>query len=282
MKTLFNRSGLPVQLVVVFLVSFSLTAASIHCASFLGLNLFTDEEDVALGLELDEEIRANPDEYPILRNHPHVRAYVEEIGHRILQSQHIQKREIYPYQFEIIHDDSTINAFCTPGGFIYIYTGLMHFLENEASLAGVIGHEIAHAERRHATKRISGYFGTQILLAVVLGQEPGVVQEIAANLFAGLGFLANSRKDEKESDTYSMRYLQDTEYYPGAIRFFFDKILEQQNRREGMLERLLSTHPLPQDRVEHVEKTAIELNLPEPTEENLFIKRYEEFKKTLP
>ncbi len=282
MKTLFNRSGLHVQMFVVFLLSFSLTAASIHCASFLGLNLFTDEEDVALGLQLDEEIRANPDQYPVLRSHPHVQAYVEEIGHRILQSQHIQKRDIYPYQFEIIHDDSTINAFCTPGGFIYIYTGLMHFLDTEAALAGVIGHEIAHAERRHSTKRISGYFGTQLLLAVVLGQEPGIVKEIAGNLFAGLGFLANSRKDEREADTFSMRYLQDTEYYPGAIRFFFDKILEEQNRHGGTLERLLSTHPLPQDRVEHVEKTAIAQNFPEPTEENLFIKRYQEFKKTLP
>ncbi len=282
MKTLSNRSGLHVQIAVILLISISLTAASINCASFLGINIFTDEEDVELGLQLDEEIRNSPEEFPILQTHPHVREYVDAIGQRILQSEHIRKRDVYPYQFEIIHDDSTINAFCTPGGFIYIYTGLLHFLDNEAALAGVVGHEIAHAERRHATRRISGYFGTQLLIAVVLGEQPGILEEIAANLFTGLGFLSNSRKDEREADTYSMRYLSDTEYYPGAIRFFFDKILEEQNRKGGALERLLSTHPLPQDRVEHVEKSARDQNFPEPTEENLFTQRYQEFKKTLP
>jgi beta-barrel assembly-enhancing protease len=282
MKVLFNRSGLHVQIVFVLLVSFGLSAASIHCGSRFGLNLFTDEDDVQLGRQLDEEIRGNPDDYPILTTHPHVRAYVVEIGEQILQSQHIQKRDVYPYEFEIIHDDSTINAFCTPGGFIYVYTGLLHFLDNEASLAGVIGHEIAHAERRHATRRISAYYGTQILLAVVLGENPGIVEQIAANLFAGLGFLANSRGDERDADEFSMKYLEDTEYYPGAIRFFFDRILEQQQRHGGAVERLLSTHPLPQDRVAHVEKTAAERNFPEPTEENLFTERYREFKNTLP
>lgn len=282
MKTLFNRSGLHIQIAVVLLISVSLTATSIQCGSFLGFNLFSDSDDVALGDQLDEEIRNTPEEFPILQSHPHVREYVETIGDRILQSGHIRKREVYPYQFEIIHDDSTVNAFCTPGGFIYVYTGLLHFLDNEAALAGVIGHEIAHAERRHATRRISAYYGTQILLAVVLGENPGILEQIAANLFTGLGFLANSRSDEKESDTYSMMYLQDTEYYPGAIRFFFDKILEQQRRGGGAFERLLSTHPLPEDRVKHVDQTAREQNFQEPTEENLFTKRYQEFKKTLP
>lgn len=282
MKTIFNRSGLHVQIAVVLLLSFTLTATSIHCGSRLGFNIFSDSDDVQLGEQLDQEIRDNPEDFPILTNHPHVSEYVERIGEELLQSQDIRKRDVYPYEFEIIHDDSTINAFAAPGGYIYIYTGLMHFLDNEAALAGVIGHEIAHAERRHATRRISAYYGTQILIAVVLGQNPGIVEQIAANLFTGLGFLANSRSDEREADTYSMRYLQDTDYYPGAIRFFFDKILEEQQRGGGTVERLLSTHPLPQDRVEHVEETARKENFPEPTEENLFIERYQEFLKTLP
>jgi len=282
MKARFNSAGVHVQIAFVLLLSIALTATSIHCGSRLGLNLFSDSDDVQLGEQLDEEIRSNPEEFPILETHPHVRAYVVEIAERLLESQHIRKRDVYPYQFEIIHDDSTVNAFAAPGGFIYVYTGLMHFLDNEAALAGVIGHEIAHAERRHATRRISAYYGTQILLAVVLGQNPGVVEQIAANLFTGLGFLANSRSDEKDADTYSMKYLQDTDYYPGAIRFFFEKILESQQRGGGAVERLLSTHPLPQDRVNHVIETAEKENFPEPTEENLFIERYQEFIKTLP
>ncbi len=271
-----------IQIAAIFLLTISVSITSLNCGGRLGINLFSDEDDVTLGRQLDEEIRANPEEYPILTTHPHVRKYIENIGQRILQSQHIKKRDIYPYKFEVILDDSTINAFCTPGGYIYVYTGLMRFLQDEATLAGVIGHEIAHAERRHATRRISAYYGAQILLAVVLGQNPGVVEQIAANLFTGLGFLANSRSDEKESDDYSMKYLADTEYYPGSIRFFFDKILDMSGRTGGSVERLLSTHPLPQDRVRHVEETAKKEGFPEPTEENLFTNRYTEFQKTLP
>jgi beta-barrel assembly-enhancing protease len=278
----YRRTVVSLNIAAVILIFITVSFTSINCGSRLGFNLFTDQDDVLLGQQLDEEIRNNPAEYPILTTHPHVKEYVEQIGNRILQSQHIQKRDIYPYQFEIIKDDSTINAFCTPGGFIYVYTGLMRFLDDEATLAGVIGHEIAHAERRHATRRISAYYGVQILLAVVLGQNPGVVEQIAANLFTGLGFLANSRSDEKESDEYSMRYLADTEYYPGSIRFFFDKVLGETGPRGGSFERLLSTHPLPKDRVSHVEETAVKENFPEPTEANLFRNRYQEFKQTLP
>jgi beta-barrel assembly-enhancing protease len=278
----YRRTVISLNIAAVFLLFVSISVTSVNCGSRLGFNLFTDQDDVTLGKQLDEEIRNSPEEYPILTTHPHVKEYVEGIGSRILQSQHIQKRDVYPYQFEIIADDSTINAFCTPGGFIYVYTGLMRFVDDEATLAGVIGHEIAHAERRHATRRISAYYGVQILLAVVLGQNPGIVEQIAANLFTGLGFLANSRSDEKESDDFSMKYLADTEYYPGSIRFFFDKILEVSGQRGGSFERLLSTHPLPQDRVQHVEETAVKQNFPEPGEENLFRIRYQEFKRTLP
>lgn len=279
---MMRRYVTSLNMVAAVLLVLTVSLTSVHCGSRFGFNLFSDEDDVALGQQLDEEIRSTPEEYPILSTHPHVRENINAIADRILESQHIEKRDVYPYEFEVIHDDSTINAFCMPGGYIYVYTGLLRFVDDEATLAGVIAHEIAHAERRHATRRISAYYGTQLLLAVVLGENPGILEQIAANLFTGLGFLANSRSDEREADKYSMMYLEDTDYYPGAIRFFFDKVLEQQQTRGSTVERLLSTHPLPQDRVAHVEQTAKEKNYPEPTEENLFTQRYREFKKTMP
>lgn len=246
----------------------------------LGFNIFPDSKDIELGRQIDAEIRKNPKEYPLLHERPDVREYVERIGQKILASPEIRKRGLYAYTFEIIHDDSTINAFCTPGGYIYVYTGILKFLDNEATLAGVIGHEIAHAERRHATKRMSSALGVQILLTILLGQNPTQSEKLAANLFAGLGLLANSRADETEADTYSIRYLQSTEYYPGAIKFFFQKV--SAGGKRSALERLLSTHPLPQDRIENVEKLLTQLGIPEPSELNLFRERYETFKRTLP
>jgi predicted Zn-dependent protease len=246
----------------------------------VGFNIFPDSKDIELGREIDREIRKNPEQYPLLGGRPDIRQYIEQIGEKILASPEIKKRGLYAYRFEIIYDDSTINAFCTPGGYIYIYTGILRFLENEATLAGVIGHEIAHAERRHATKRISSALGVQILLSILLGQNPAESARLAANLFAGLGLLANSRADETEADMYSIRYLQSTAYYPGAIKFFFEKVSAVGKR--SSLERFLSTHPLPQDRIENVEKIVASLGIPQPQETNLFHRRYEQFKRTLP
>lgn len=264
------------SVVVLFAMLFS---ALFSCSS--PVNLFSDEDDVKLGKEIDEEIRNDPMEYPILQGRPDVKDYVIRVGHKILDSPDIKKRGVYVYQFEIIHDDSTINAFCTPGGFVYVYTGLLKFVDDEATLAGVIGHEIAHAERRHATKRITAAYGVQIVLGLVLGQNPSKVAEITANLFTGLGFLANSRSDETEADDYSFQYLTSTEYYPGGIRYFFEKI-GAEAKRGGSFERLLSTHPLPQDRVDHVMQLLAQAGNPVPTEANLFGARYQAFKRTLP
>jgi predicted Zn-dependent protease len=260
----------------------SITVALMVVSCSSPINIFSDSDDIKLGKQIDEEIRKDPENYPILQNRPDVKTYVEGIAQKILASPAITKRGVYAYEFEIIHDDSTINAFCTPGGYIYVYTGLLKFVENEATLAGVIGHEIAHAERRHATKRISAAYGVQILLSLILGENPSAVAEITANLFTGLGFLANSRADEKESDEYSFTYLQSTEYYPGGIRYFFEKIQSVSSSSGGSVERLLSTHPLPQDRIDHVMQMLAQAGTSDPTDANLFVSRYRAFQQTLP
>jgi predicted Zn-dependent protease len=268
---------------VALVLLFGWSLSSLSCIGALGLNLFPDSKDIGLGKQIDEEIRRDPKEYPLLADHRDMREYLESVGKRILESPAIRKKGLYAYTFEIIHDDSTINAFCTPGGYIYVYTGLLKFLDNEATLAGVLGHEIAHAERRHATLRMSSSLGIQALLSLALGESPSQMAQVSGNLFAGLGLLLNSRSDETEADTYSMRYLQSTPYYPGAIRYFFDKVSSGSGGGSGSsFQKLLSTHPLPQDRITHVESLLKELGNPRATEENLFSARYEELKNRLP
>jgi len=90
------------------LLVFSLCALS--CAGGLGINLFSDADDVKLGTELDQEIRTHPEQYPLLEGRPEVKDYVEEITHKVLSSPDVKKKGIYVYQLEIIDDDSTINA----------------------------------------------------------------------------------------------------------------------------------------------------------------------------
>jgi beta-barrel assembly-enhancing protease len=261
------------------LVCILLAVHCMGCSSMMHLNVFPVSKDIELGQQFDGEIRKTPKEYPLLKDHPDVKAYVAEIGKKILASPEIKYRNQFAYQFEIIKDDSTVNAFCTPGGYVYVYTGLLKFLDNEASLAGVIAHEIAHAERRHSTNKMTAQYGVQGVIGLASGKLGGSGTQIASAV-AGLGLLKYNRTEEEEADTYSFKYLQSTEYFPGAIRYFFEKV--GVGRSGGAFERLLSTHPLPQDRFDHVNKLLAEAGNPQPNESNIFEKRYQEFKKRLP
>jgi predicted Zn-dependent protease len=250
-----------------------------------GANIFSESQDVELGQQLDKEIKSNPREYPMLQGNQEIKDYVSGIGKYIINSSpKIERKNVFPYNFQVIND-SVINAFCTPGGYIYIYTGLMKFIDNEATLAGVIAHEIAHAERRHMTQRLTSYYGVSMILSLVLGNNPSAYAEIAANLFVGLGFLANSRSDEIEADNYSIAYLKTSKYYPGAIMFFFDNILAEQklkgNAPGGGLDRLLSTHPLPQDRIDNVREIMTGLK-DKDSLKGLYADEYRIFKSKLP
>ncbi|MBE2255064.1 MAG: M48 family metalloprotease [Ignavibacteria bacterium] len=266
-------------------IIFSLSLVSVSLLQSCGANIFSESDDVSIGRDIDKQIKNDPRQFPLLQGRPEVNNYVSNLGKTILNSSPlIQYKKVFPYEFQVIND-TIVNAFCTPGGFIYIYTGLIKFLDNEAALAGVIGHEIAHAERRHMTQRLTAYYGINSVLGLILGNNPGIGAQIAANLFVGLGFLANSRSDEIEADNYSIRYLTSTGWYPGAIVFFFDKIREKQKRdgtTPGGLERLLSTHPLPQDRIDNVKQQLTKLKInPDPTK-GLNLTEYQRIKSMLP
>ncbi len=216
------------------------------------INIFSDSDDVSLGQQVVEEINANPAEYPRYTGDPSVKTYIlDNIFNPILNSPKVAKKSIYRYSLEIVQDDSVLNAFALPGGPVYLYTGLLKYLDSEAALAGVVGHEIAHAERRHATQRMTAYYGVSVLLSLVLGQNPTEIAEIAANLFVGLAFLANSRAKEDESDQYSIEYLKDTKYYPGGVKFFFEKMRDDGivSSQSSQILTFLSTHPDPIQRI---------------------------------
>src|SRR3972149_481724 len=216
MKHSINKSLYP------FILSFTVLITAAVFLSCEQTNIFSDKDDVELGKEFDREIKNNPREFPMLDGHQDVKDYVTDMGKTILNSPYIKKKKIYPYNFQIIND-TIINAFCTPGGFVYIYTGLMRFADNEATLAGIVGHEIAHAEMRHVTQRLTAYYGVSMLLSFILGGNPSLLAEIAANLFVGLAFLKNSRDDETEADYYSIKYLPSTKWYPGGITYSFER-----------------------------------------------------------
>ena len=223
------------------------------CSAIQSLNIFPVEQDVALGSEFALQLQNSSKDY----NNPAVKNYItQKIFQPILQSPDVLYKNVFKYNLEIIKNDTILNAFAVPGGPVYVYTGLLKYLDSEAALAGVLGHEIAHAERRHATNRMTKQMGIQMLTQLVLGQNPSQTAMIVSNLFTGMTLLANSRADEDESDQVSMKYLQATKYYPGAVKFFFEKM-----RDDGKVEKggqgisvFLSTHPDPIARIASVDQ----------------------------
>ncbi len=217
--------------------------------------IFSIEDDIALGEQVAQEIESNPQEYPVLdpKDYPEAYAYVNAIKDRILSSDDITYRDEFEWRLRLI-DQDVLNAFAAPGGYIYVYTGLIKFLENEDDLAGVLGHEFAHADRRHTSKRIQKQYGIQVLLSVLLGNDPGILEEIAAGLAGNLTLLAFSRSDESEADAYSVRYLADTDYQCNGAASFFQLLLD--NDQAAGVPEFLSTHPSPESRVEDINNEA--------------------------
>ena len=272
-----------VTIISVLLIGMSLALFNTGCSdstSISDFNLFSTADDYQLGMQLDSEIKANPKEYPML-NSAEANAYLQSIVNQVIASPQIKYKGTFAYKVQIL-DTNIINAFATPGGFIYVYKGLLKFADNEATIAGVLAHEIAHSERRHATKRMTQQYGISILASLVLGSNPSALEQIGANLLTGLGLLKNSRDDEYEADEYSFKYLQDTKWYPGAITYFLEKIQAEQQSNPSAFEEILSTHPLDSKRIAQINEFIKKANLPAPNENNLFSQTYQQFKNSLP
>ncbi len=239
--------------------------ALIAVACNTGLNIFNYNDEVKLGAQFDKQIRRDTKEYPIYRKNPQVKNYiVNRIFNNVLSSPEIKMRKVYHYQLELIDNDKILNAFAVPGGYVYIYTGLIKYLDSEAALAGVIGHEIAHVERRHATQRITQAYGLQILASIALGNNPSQTSQIVANLLSGLTLLANSRDAEDEADEYSIKFLKNSRYYPGSVKFFFEKLRDEGkiSKDRSALATFLSTHPDPIARIKTTEERLRAMHIP--------------------
>lgn len=239
----------------VLISTLCLTLFAFGCGSTGGLNLFSIEEDIKLGRQVSQEINSNPDEFPVLPEQGNEEAYryIRNLTDKILNSGKVAYRNEFAWEVKIIDDDETLNAFATPGGYIYVYTGLIKFLDSEDELAGVMGHEIAHAAQRHSTQQMTKAYGLQILLGVVTGKSsPGTIEQIALGL-ASLNF---SRDHETEADEYSVIYLCGTNYNAAGAAGFFRKM---ESSSAGRPPEFMSTHPNPGNRVEKIDQKADEL-----------------------
>lgn len=239
------------------------------------LNIFTIEDDKTFGAQMEAEIARNPAEYPLLSRTAYASSYtyLDNMKTQIINSGQLQYANEFVWKLYIINNDTVQNAFCTPGGYIYIYTGLIKYLDNASSLAGVLGHEMAHADLRHSTVQMTQQFGLATLLEIVLGQNQNALTNIAAQL----SLLAFSRADETAADKHSVKYLCPTTYRADGAADFFQKIAGSTD-----IPAFLSTHPNPDNRVANIQAEKTTLGCTGSPTTQVEITDYNSFKASLP
>ncbi len=250
-------------------VAVSLVLAATSCAT-MGINagqlsLISTEEEIRLGRSLAAEIER---EERVLNN-PALSKYVSAVGRKVAAQ---SGRTGIPYSFTIIDNDDEINAFALPGGPLYVYTGLLKYAENEAELASVLGHEVAHVAARHSAEQITKEYGFALLSGIILGENPAAAASLASNIAGSLGMLKFSRNDEIEADRLGLRYMFEAGYHPDAMTTFQRKLGALEASGGGLALNLLRTHPASQDRIDAIRREIA--TLPPGASVEYYAKRY--------
>ncbi len=212
------------------------------------------EEEVALGVQSAPQMAA---QFGGLHPDPQVQAYVKHVGTQVVEASDA-KQTPYQFDFHVLRDNETVNAFALPGGQIFITAELLSRLENEAQLAGILGHEVGHVIGRHAAEHLAKARLTQGLVgaAGVAGsseQSGGQAAAMIANMVGQMVTMRFGRQDELESDTLGVRFMADAGYDPSALIRVMQILAESRGGNSAQPE-FLSTHPDPGNRSQRIEE----------------------------
>jgi beta-barrel assembly-enhancing protease len=182
---------------------------------------------------------------------PVVTEYVNRIGQNLVRNSDAQ----VPFTIKVIDSDE-VNAFALPGGFFYVNSGLILAADEEAELAGVMAHEIAHVAARHGMRQMTrmnwANIATVPLIFIGGGLGYGIYQ--AAGLGLPLTFMKFQRNFEAEADYLGLQYMYKTGYDPQAFISFFEKIQAKEKKKPGTLAKAFASHPQTPDRIEESQK----------------------------
>lgn len=229
----------PEQLVATEPVALSLNLGDIlqNVFRYVQVSTISDQEEVQIGREINRMLL---DQQYRLYSDAQVQQYVERIGQRLVEASD-NSRDI-PYTFQVVVSDA-VNAFATPGGYIYVTTGLLRTVDNEAQLASVLAHEIAHINQRHSVKALK-----QAVLAQGIADTAGIDMNTLAQLGYQLAInLPRSREFEYEADAGGLEVLQAAGYPPSAFVNFL-----QQLQDAAVPPEFLRTHPTNANRIREI------------------------------
>jgi predicted Zn-dependent protease len=222
-----------------------------------GINLYSLEREISIGRQLAQEVEFQSR----IIDDGMVAEYVNRIGQNLVRNSDAR----VPFTIRVVSTED-VNAFAFPGGFLFVNSGLILKAENEAELAAVMAHEIAHVAARHGTRQMSRgeLFNYACLPLVFAGGWTGYAVRGIASLAIPMGFLSFSRGFEKEADRLGLEYLDRAGYDPEAFVDFFEKIATLEKSRPGTMAKVFSSHPLTGDRIRDAQKNIQQLLTAKP------------------
>ena len=238
----------------------------------------TPRQEIVLGLQSRSQMAAK---YGGLYPSQNIQQYLDRVGGRVVNNSSA-KQSGYPFEFHLLRDAQTVNAFALPGGQVFITAGLLRLLNSEAQLAGVLGHEAGHVVARHAAEHLAKQqLGRALVTAVGVattderggGQQAAVIAQ-AVNQVVSLRY---GRDDELESDRLGFRFMTEAGYNPQGIVEVM-QILGSA-RKGGAPPEFLSSHPNPENRVQKLQALVAQ-NFPNGVPPNLLSGR-EEFARNV-
>ena len=244
----------------------------VGCDRGLG-NWYSLEKQIEMGTQYAQQVESSTK----LVTDPAITEYVNRIGQNLVRNSDAQ----VPFTIKVVDTDD-INAFALPGGFFYVDSGLILAADNEAELAGVMAHEIAHVAACHLARENTR--GQLLQLAsiplIFVGGGIGYAAQSLAGLAVPIGFLRFTRSFESEADFLGVEYLYKAGYDPQALTAFFEKIKALEKHKPGTLAKTFDTHPQTPDRIA---KTQQEINtlLPAEAEYKLNTSEFEDVKERL-
>jgi beta-barrel assembly-enhancing protease len=259
-----ERSRVPEVRTAWLVARFGVLAVLGSCATATTRNMETmaakafvsSDQENQIGLQLKNDLDQN--QKVVYLTDPTVVTYVRAVADKVIT---FGKRDRSDVKWQVfVIDAKTVNAFATPGGFLYVYRGLLETAQNEAELAGVMAHETGHVVARHAARSMVDQYGLDAVIGLAAGQNPGLLTQLSTGIATKGLLLHHSRSDETEADEYGARYASEAGYDPHALTTMFEHLKKLEGTTPAVLT-YLSDHPATQDRIDHLNTFIVEQHL---------------------